>query len=252
MTSFEFPVTERTRTLLRLEQLYQRLAFFVAQDEPYQHHAALMALFEVLEAAGRTELKSELLQELERQKQALESWRDSPAIEQVALEQVLDEIELASQNLLELSSRFGQHLRENEWLMAIKQRAIIPGGTCSFDLPSYHLWLQQPVAQRRADLQRWAQPLMPTAQAAAILLKLLRDSGKHFSYVARRGAFQQMSGGKVVQLIRISFADSYRVVPEVSANKYALNIRFVDAGTGEVRSRQAEQDIEFTLTFCKF
>ena len=66
MTSFEFPVTERTRTLLRLEQLYQRLAFFMAQDEPYQHHAALMALFEVLEAAGRTELKSELLQEVAR------------------------------------------------------------------------------------------------------------------------------------------------------------------------------------------
>ena len=72
VTSFEFPLVERTRTLLRLEQVYQRLVFFIEQDETYSHHAALMALFEVLEAAGRTELKSDLLQELER---SLSFWR---------------------------------------------------------------------------------------------------------------------------------------------------------------------------------
>ena len=32
----------------------------------------------------------------------------------------------------------GQHLRENEWLMSIKNRTGIPGGACQFDLPSYH------------------------------------------------------------------------------------------------------------------
>ena len=251
MISFEFPASERSRTLLRIEQLYQRLTFFIAQDDPCQHQSALMALFEVLESAGRTELKSDLLQELERQKQMLEGWRDNPVIEEQALEQMLEEIELTSLRLLELNSRFGQHLRENEWLMAIKQRSVIPGGSCSFDLPSYHLWLRRDAAQRRADLSRWAAPLMPTAEAAAILLRLLRDSGKDYHYVARHGAFQQMSGGKVVQLVKVSYDEAFQVVPEVAANKYALNIRFIDAGTGEVRSRQSEQDIPFTLTFCK-
>lgn len=252
VTSFEFPLVERTRTLLRLEQVYQRLVFFIAQQESYSHHAALMSLFEVLEAAGRTELKSDLLQELERQKLNLESLRDNPVVQQDALESQLEEIERTMASLLDITGKFGQHLRENEWLMAIKQRSVIPGGTCQYDLPSYHLWLQHDSEQRRADLQRWAAPLMPTAWAANILLKLLRDSGKTHQYTARRGAFQQMSGGKVVQLIRVGFDSSLQIVPEVSANKYAINVRFIHAATGEVRSRQVEDDVDFSLTYCKF
>lgn len=27
------------------------------------------------------------------------------------------------------------HLRDNDWLMTIKQRTVIPGGVCEFDLP---------------------------------------------------------------------------------------------------------------------
>lgn len=251
MISFEFPVTERTRTLLRLEYLYARLEYFVSKEHCYDHHAALLVLFELMETASRADLKADLLQELERQKQLLESLRDNPNVMESTLEVVLEDIEGASSQLLALTGKFGQHLRENEWLMAIKQRANIPGGTCQFDLPSYHLWQQKPAEVRRVDIERWAGPLMPTAEASRILLKLLRDSGKTHHYVARKGMFQQMSGGRVVQLIRVAYDDGVDVLPELSANKYALNIRFVSAGTGEGRPKQYESDLEFSLTNCK-
>ena len=38
-------------------------------------------------------------------------------------------------------------------------------------------------------------------------------------------------------------------VPEISANRYALNIRFLGYDIYE-RPRQIEQDVEFDLTFC--
>ncbi|AXT48131.1 MULTISPECIES: cell division protein ZapD [Chromobacterium] len=252
MISFEFPVTERTRILLRLEHLYARLGYFIGKDHPYDHHAALLVLFELMETASRADLKADLLQELERQKQMLEALRENPQVAEETLEGVLEDIEHASSRLLALTGKFGQHLRENEWLMAIKQRAGIPGGTCQFDLPSYHQWQQKSAEVRRQDIKRWASPLMPTAEAAGILLTLLRDSGKTHHYVARRGVFQQMSGGKVVQLIRVAYDGGLELLPELSANKYALNIRFVSAVTGESRPRQTEQDVEFHLTNCKF
>ncbi|WP_374557286.1 cell division protein ZapD [Aquitalea pelogenes] len=252
MISFEFPVTERTRTLLRLEQLYDRLAYFLGKDHAMDHHAALLVLFELLETASRADLKADLLQELERQKQVLEALRENPNVAEDSLDKVLDEIELAAGKLHGITGKFGQHLRENEWLMAIKQRAGIPGGTCQFDLPSYYLWQQKSAEERRRDMRRWAAPLMPTAEAARILLHLLRDSGKTHHYVARNGAFQQMSGGKVVQMIRIAYDPALNVLPELSANKYAINVRFVSAVTGESRPRQTESDVEFTLTNCKF
>ncbi len=238
--------------LLRLEQLYARLAFFISQDHPFEHHSAILTLFELMETASRADLKAELLQELERQKQILEALRDNPNVSEDMLEGVIDEIESTAGNLLDLTGKFGQHLRENEWLMAIKQRAGIPGGTCQFDLPSYYLWQLKQPDERRVDLQRWAAPLMPTAEASRILLKLLRNGGKSHQYVARRGVFQQMSGGKVVQLIRIGFDESLGALPELSANKYALNIRFINAATGESRPKPTEADVEFTLTHCKF
>jgi len=250
--SFEFPVTERTRSLLRLEQLYQRLSFFVERDHPYEHHSALLVLFEILEVASRAELKSDLLQELERQKQLLDAWHDNPAIDQAMLDATIDQIERVAQQLLGLTSKFGQHLRENEWLMAIKQRSVIAGGTCSFDLPSYALWQARDADERRADIRRWAAPLMPTSEAATLLLRLLRDSGKTFHFVARNGAFQQMSGGRVVQLIRVDYPAGLDALPELSANKYAINLRFVQAYAEGARPRTLARDVEFSMTFCKF
>ncbi|MDF0606482.1 cell division protein ZapD [Neisseriaceae bacterium TC5R-5] len=238
--------------MLRLEYLYARLAYFIDKDHPHDHHAALLVLFELMETASRADLKADLLQELERQKQTLETLRENPHVAADTLENVLDDIEKTSGHLLALTGKFGQHLRENEWLMAIKQRAGIPGGTCQFDLPSYHLWQQKSPEIRRQAIKRWASPLMPTAEASAILLTLLRDSGKTHQYTARKGSFQQMSGGKVVQLIRVAYDDSLELLPELSANKYALNIRFISAVTGETRPRQTEQDVEFQLTSCKF
>src|ERR1700712_710103 len=96
--------------------------FFVQQGHPLQHHVALSTIFEILEVAGRADLKSDLLQELERQKQSLESLRDNPDISQEALDNILWDIDRTSSRLFQMSGKVGQELRENEWLMSIKQR----------------------------------------------------------------------------------------------------------------------------------
>jgi cell division protein ZapD len=133
--------------------------------------------------------------------------------------------------------------------MGIRQRAAIPGGVCEFDLPSYHYWLHQPAQSRRQDLQTWLVPFLPLQQGVAIILRILRESGRSTQQVAQQGVFQQMLGGRVAQLLRLRVADSYECVPEVSANKYALNIRFTAASSGQ-RARVAQTDVPFELTFC--
>ena len=127
MISYEYPLSERVRTLLRLEDLYERVDHFLAKDDAHEHHVALLALFEILEVSSRADLNSDLLQELERQKQALEVLRDNPEISEQALDSVLWQIDQASSRLFQSSGKTGQELRENEWLMSIKQRTNIPG-----------------------------------------------------------------------------------------------------------------------------
>lgn len=249
MIRYEFPLNEKVRTWLRLEDLFSRMNYFLAGESSVEHHAALTTLFEVHEVASRPDLKSELVQELEKQKRALSCLHNNPEISEQALESVLSEIEQASANLLSMTGKVGLNLRENEWLMAIKQRAGMPGGTCQFDLPSYHYWQKQAISLRRQNLQEWLAPLLPISASINILLKLLRENGRKISFVAHQGTFQQMQGGRAAQLLRVTLQPDLTCIPELGANKYAINIRFINANYA-AKTSLFEHDVPFDLTFC--
>ncbi len=249
MISYEYPLNERIRTLLRLEDLFRKTTYFTANDTPQDHHTVLLTLFEVLEVASRADLKVDLLQELERQRHTLMAYRNNPDISEEALSGALYEIEQASAGLLGMAGKIGQHLRDNEWLMTIRGRMAIPGGACQFDLPSYHFWLNQDVAARRCDLERWVQPVLPIRSGIDIVLRLLRGSGRPENQQAHAGTYQLTMAGRTALMLRVRIPRTEAVVPEISANKYALNIRFMLPET-TVRPRVAERDVPFELTFC--
>ena len=162
---------------------------------------------------------------------------------------MLREIESAFANLHATSGKTGQILRENEWLMSIKQRAGIPGGTSEFDLPSYHAWLHHPAERRRADLTTWCKALLPIHDALSIVLRVLRESGRTTSLIAFQGVYQQTPAEKPAQMLRLSLGDDLPCVPEISANKYALNVRFL-LPEGVQKTRVFEQDVPFELAVC--
>ena len=249
MIIYEYPLNERIRTLLRLEDLYDKARHFTANESSQDHHVALVTLFEILEIAGRADLKSDLLQELDRQRHVLEVLRNNPAISVETLDAVLVDIERIHAALIGIPGKTGQHLRDNEWLMSIKQRTGIPGGVCEFDLPSYHYWLHLDPQVRRDDLENWLLPMSPIADALRLVLKLLRESARPLALVARQGVFQQMPAGKMAQMLRLVLKRDVLCVPEISANKYALNIRFI-APEKTQTPKPIEQDVEFDLTFC--
>ena len=176
------------------------------------------------------------VQELERQKQSLERCATIPTISEEALTTCCADIEQAVSDLFQTSGKIGQELRENEWLMGIKQRTRIPGGVCEFDLPSYHYWLHQTAEQQRRDLDELARAFPADPRRRAIVLQLLRESGKTSSQIAQQGVYQQMMAGRLAQMLRLRLDGNYECVPEISANKYALNIRFT------TRNRHAAPD----------
>ena len=249
MITYEYPFNERVRTLLRLEDLFDKTSYFIQQQGSREHHAVLLTLFEILEVASRADLKMDLIQELERQRQSLLVFRNNPDISEEALSGALYEIEQSSAALLGMTGKIGQYLRENDWLMGIKSRAVIPGGVCEFDLPSYHYWQHQSPEARRAALLDWLKPFMPLRSGLAIVLRLLRASGRSEHQVAEGGAFQMMLGGSSAQMVRVSLQPQVAYVPEISANKYALNIRFT-CPDYDHRPRHAETDVEFDMVFC--
>jgi cell division protein ZapD len=247
---YEYPFNERIRTLLRLEDLFEKAAHFSALDGAYEHHASLLTMFEMIDVASRADLKLDLIQELERQRQTLLVFRNNPEISEEALSGALYEIEGASAALLAMQGKIGQYLRDNEWLMSIKSRAAIPGGVCEFDVPSYHHWLHRSSDERRDALYGWIKPMMPLRDGLTIVLRLLRSSGRPERFVAKGGLYQLMLSGTASQMVRISLPDESPSIPEISANKYALNVRFSSIEPGSYKPRICERDVDFDMVFC--
>ncbi len=251
MIIYEYPFNERIRTLLRLEDLYDKFRFFVHQEHALQHHIALVTIFEMLEVAGRADLKSDLLQELERQKNTLLGYRANPNVEAEALDAILAEVDQVAAALSTAQGKTGQHIRDNEWLMSIRGRTIIPGGACEFDIPSYHAWQNRPAQARFNDIANWFAPLVPLFDALALALRLLRDSGGPVKMIAHTGSYQQMLQGKAYQMLRLMVDESLGAIPEISANKYMLWVRFTTQD-GDMKPRPLETDVPFKLILCNF
>jgi len=246
---YEYPLNERVRTLLRLEDLFERLDIFAQREHPLDHHIALITLFEILDVSARADLKSDLLQELERQRQTLAGFRSSPQVATEMLERVLTRIDSTAASLGAMTGRTGQHLRDNEWLTSIRSRVNIAGGACEFDLPSYHAWQHRPAEIRQRDIAGWAAPFRPLHDSLSIVLSLLRESAQRSQQVARQGSFQQSLGGRTWQMVQVQLDESLGAIPEISANKYLLWIRFTNHD-GDLRPKPFEADVPFELSLC--
>jgi cell division protein ZapD len=247
---YEYPLGEGIRTMLRLEHLFDRLDRLIARDEPVDHHYALATVFEIMDVASRADLKSDLLKELERHRTQLQSYRGNPQVSEAALDEVVGRLDRAFDGLNQLPGKAGQTLTGNEWLMSIRSRIGIPGGTCEFDLPAYHAWQQHPPARRRADLLGWTAGLLPLAEALHVLLALLRDSGMPQRQVAIGGQYQQsLPVGRTFQLMRIRLDAGPELVPEISGHRLMLSVRMMRP-SDDGRLRPCTDDVVFELTLC--
>lgn len=250
MILYEYPFNERIRTYLRIEHLFRRLTELVARDHPLDHHYALSTIFEVMDVGARADLKSDLLKDLDKQRQTLAAYRGNPAISERALDAVIAQVVHCHSGLGNVQGKAGHALTDNDWLMSIRSRVGIPGGTCEFDLPAYYAWQQQPADTRRADLHRWASTLAPLAESVMLLLKMLRQSGAAQKVMAASGQFQQtLPQGRSFQLLRLSLDPALGIIPEISGNRLMVSIRFMRQESDN-RLHAISDDLAFELALC--
>jgi len=247
---YEYPLHERIRTYLRLEHLFLRLHLLVTRMDDLDHHFALATLFEILDVAARADLKSDVLKDLDKQKHLLDGYRGNPAIAEAVLDQVIGELDQCFNALNSQPGKAGQSLTENDWLMSIRSRIGIPGGTCEFDLPSYYAWQHKTGVSRQADLNHWTSTLVPLADAVHLLLKLLRDSGVPQKVIANAGQFQQsLPQGRTFLLLRVALEVSQELIPEISGNRLMVSVRLMRQGDDH-RPHPVNEDVTFELALC--
>ena len=247
---YEQPLNERVRTFLRLEHLFCQTDYTLRGFSVWDTRATLSSLVDTLEILSRSDFKTELLKELDRQSSKLEALANMPGVDSEQLDTVLTQLKESEAALHGISGQIGQSLREHELLNSVKQRQTIPGGSCPIDLPALHLWLQQDPEQRIEQLEAWNNSLAIVRKPVALLLGIIREASSPTKLIAAEGFYQQsLDSNTPIQLIRVAIQKSLPYFAEVSAGKHRLTIRFLEPQLGR-RSLQAQESVNFELTCC--
>lgn len=247
---YEQPLNERVRTLLRLEFLFGRARHHMNGATEWDNRATIDAFLDILTYAGRSDLKTELMKELERLATNLRGLGNITGVDVRRLDAILHELDDLSRQVHAFQGRFGDPLKENDLLYAIMQRYTIVGGTCNFDLPVFRYWLNLPESVRRNDLENWFAALELIDRVTSVILRLIRDAGTFESRRAQDGFFQMpLDTGAANQMVRIALPPDVHAYPEISGGRHRFSIRFLQP-TPEQRPTQTREDLDFELSCC--
>ncbi len=247
---YEHPLNERIRVFLRLEHLFNQISHFRNGSSVWDIHACVSALIEIITILERTDIRSEMLKELDRHIHELSALLESQQVDRQRLQSTLQELSAQATHIQGLPTKLRPELRDNELLTSVRQRTVISGGTCGFDIPAYHYWLNQGAHLKASCVAQWLEALLPFDQGIDLILTLIRNSTFFEEATAHAGFFQRSLDSQYpCQLLRIHLEAASGIYPEVSGNKHRINLRFMEYNPLG-RATQITDDLRFELSCC--
>jgi cell division protein ZapD len=243
---YEHPLNERIRNYLKLEQLLVQVHSCVNADIHTNHQVFFNALFAIIDTLERSDIKGDLIKDLEKLQQNLVIWSQAPDINSNALENNLREtVGLICQ--LKANNQTWYELKKNKLLASLKQRFAIQGGNSSFDLPQLQFWLHQPAEQVSNQIKNWLSLLDNIKNSLDIILKFIRQRSEFTSIETESGFYQD--SGEGLLLLRIKVNQGVQYYPTISGNKFRYSIRFM-LPCDESGRRYSNQATKFQLARC--
>ncbi len=251
--TYEFPLNERIRIFIRIEQLFQQLSHFLAVESIWEKRAAIDTLLDIMMIFSRNDLKSEIIKELERHSTSLSLMANNEDVDSPKLQKTLGKLNHISKALYSEGGKIGISAMDSDLFQSISQRSSIPGGTCSFDLPAFHYWLHQDTQTQYKEIEQWTKPFTTIRSAIDLILNFIRSSNTGTEKIAQAGFYQQsLEQNQPFQLLRITLDRSIPCFAEISGGKHRFSARFMISSTNSSRPMQTTKDIPFNLTCCQF
>ena len=249
--TYEFPLNERMRIFIRLEQLFLQLDHFLLGTSIWDKREAINTLVDILQVFIRHDLKAETLKELKRHSNRLDQLSNHEGVDTKRLHEIISNFNSTSKILYATNGKIDLAGMKSDLFATITQRSSIPGGTCSFDLPAYHFWLEQSEAIQDEGLQEWMNQFAPVRTAVDLILKCIRLSGINTHETAHNGFYQATLDQ--TQPYQIVIVKSLKTIPyfaEISGGKHRFTTRFMIPAIANARPKQADTDVNFSLRYC--
>lgn len=247
---YEQPLNELIRVSLRLEQLFAQIDHQVGDTTTLGTRNVVALIINLLHLLDRPDLKAKLAKELSHHQSMLSRLENTPEIDQQKLQNILRQLEDLTRSFIDSSGKIGQNLREIELLNNLRLHLASPGGACSFDIPVYHYWLQQPAEQRLDTIKTWIEDFSNIRLANKILLQLIREGTKVQHKTAENGFYQELLDPQVnLRLIRVMVPTELPTYPEISIGRHLVSVRFFSPSIHD-RPVQYQGNVPFWLSYC--
>ena len=244
---YEHPLNEKVRLLMRLELIFNELAAFRDVSKIENVQPFFKFLFDCVEVLERNDIRPTLSHYLDLLERNMLRWSSHPEIHDESLQENL-KAAVSLQNEIASMNKACQKLKEDKFLMSLRPRFGIAGGSCEFDLPQLHFWIRKPVEQRLADVESWFSFFAPLKQALDFSLLFLRESSV-FSTKSAENAFYQDSCDDTVSLLRVRYDLDLGCFPTISGSKHRYSISFMAPDSAYVK-KAVSDTIEFELATC--
>ncbi len=242
---YEEPVQEKIRKFIKLEFLFNKLFYFKHKENKNDNYIALLALCELYEILSRSDIKSELIREIENQNHYFKKIKEIPEANSEKLSSVLEKQKVLLQLIHGIESNYLEYLENDILFKTIAKNSINP-----LQPTSVEFWLSRDIVLRENQINLWTEPLLFIKKSVDFILDVIRKSGRFEDKLAEKGFFiEKLDPKKNILLIRITLTSDLYYYPQISVGKQRLNIMFMSKDDKNNLISHKE-DVAFILTTC--
>ena len=244
MINYEFPLNEKIRKFLRIEELFQKMDMQIKTNHKFHDYTMFEIIFNLMATASRSDLKVELIQELEKQFIKISKKRNTEANKKI-----INEIKKIKVSLEKNQLQPGYFFGDDRLIQEIKSRSDSPFGILSVDFPAFKYWLENEKKLFRQNyFKKRLEPFLVIKDAINMILMLLRKDLVLQSVKTNKGFFQiKLNPLTKSDLVTVSLSFGSKIIPDVSSNKYAINIQFADT-----KNKKIDKEIKFKFGITAF
>ena len=244
MFNFEFPLSPKARTYLKLEKVFKNAEDSTDLDSMQHVMFLLRAIVDYIDLVdGSSSIKIELLKDLEKCDSKLKFWLDDIECDKEYVNSLRKNIEEAKIKL-DSFTRQRTVLKDDPIIELIKPRFLTPSGINCFDTPLFNFWFSLSAKEKQVSVNKWLHELDCIRVPVYTVLYLWRLCANFSDRVAKSGFMQESAD--TCDLIDIQYDKNVRGYPVVSGFQSRVNIRFLPFEKGAPVG-----DIPFKIAYIK-
>ena len=240
---YEQPTDERIRKFLKLENIYMKINNHMDIDSKYDAYSTLLNISELFINLTRSEIKRDLISEIETQKVRYQEYSKLDGADRIKLNSIMEKQNAILKTLHDLEANYLNVLKNDELLQTIIKHI----NTSCADLD---YWLSRDHDFRKNQINLWLELIKPIENSIFFCLDLLRKSSETVEITAKDGMYLfKMDIEKKIRLLRVTMKTDNYFFPRISVGPQRATVAFMTIDDNNKIIR-LNQDINFVLDLC--